>query len=166
MSHKIHIPKIPHAFFRWYCKSDRYEELHGDLEEFFYERVAESGPVKARLLYWRDVIRCCQPYAWKKPGFYANSNIVMFKNYLKTSLRSMVRNPLSSFINVFGLAVAIGVCIVVYSMVRFSHSTDQFHEHKNEVFLTTFDADRDGRTSRYGFTPLLWARPCGRTLPR
>ncbi len=153
MSHKIHIPKIPHAFFRWYCKSDRYEELHGDLEEFFYERVAESGLVKARLLYWRDVIRCCQPYAWKKPGFYANSNIVMFKNYLKTSLRSMVRNPLSSFINVFGLAVAIGVCIVVYSMVRFSHSTDQFHEHKNEVFLTTFDADRDGRTSRYGFTP-------------
>ncbi|MCE7994852.1 MAG: FtsX-like permease family protein [Roseivirga sp.] len=153
MSQKIHIPKIPHAFFKWYCKKDRYEELHGDLEEFFYERVAESGPVKARLLYWRDVMRCCQPYAWKKPQGRLNSNIVMLKNYFKTSLRSMVRNPLSSFINVFGLAVAIGVCIVVYSMVQFSYSTDQFHEHKNEVFLTTFEADRDGTSTRYGFTP-------------
>ncbi len=72
----------------------------------------------------------------------------------------MVRNPLSSFINVFGLAVAIGVCIVVYSMVRFSYSTDQFHEHKNEVFLTTFDADREGTSMRYGFTPA----PLGQSL--
>ncbi|GAB5529842.1 MAG: ABC transporter permease [Roseivirga sp.] len=160
MKEQVNIPKIPCAFFKWYCKSDRYEELHGDLEEFFYERVAESGPVKARLLYWRDVIRCCQPYAWKKPQGHLNSNIIMFQNYFKTSLRTMVRNPLSSFINVFGLAVAIGVCIVVYSMVRFSYSTDQFHEHKNEVFLTTFDADREGTSMRYGFTPA----PLGQSL--
>lgn len=153
MKRQVNIPKLAHAFFKWYCKRDRYEELHGDLEEFFYERAKEMGLVKARFYYLRDVIRCCQPYAWKKPRVYSNSNIVMFKNYFKTSLRSMVRNPLSSFINVFGLAVAIGVCIVVYSMVQFSYSTDQFHEHKNEVFLTTFDADRDGISTRYGFTP-------------
>ncbi len=153
MSKQVTIPKIPHAFFRWYCKSDRYEELHGDLEEFFFERVAESGLVKARLLYWRDVIRCCQPYAWKRPRAYSNSNIVMFKNYFKTSLRSMMRNPLSSFINVFGLSVAIGISLVVYSFVAYDLSLDQFHENKNEVYLTTIRADRNGEEVRYGLSP-------------
>ena len=153
MSQKSHIPKIPHRFFKWYCEAARYEELHGDLEEFFYERVEELGVRKAKKLYWFDVIRCCRPYAWKKNKGYSNSQIIMFKNYFKTSLRAMVRNPLSSFINVFGLAVAIGVSIVVYSMLEFSYSTDQFHSQKNEVFLTTFTADRDGVPQRYGFMP-------------
>lgn len=128
--------------------------MHGDLEEYYYERLEEQGPVKARMLYWRDVIRCCQPYAWKRPKVYSNSNIIMFKNYFKTSLRSMMRNPLSSFINIFGLAVAIGVSIVVYSMINFSYSVDQYHENKNEVFLATITADRDGNPQRYGVLPL------------
>lgn len=147
------IPRIPHSFFRWYCKTNRYEELHGDLEEYFYERLETRGVLHARWRYWLDVIRCCQPYAWKKPKGQLNSNIIMFKNYFKTSLRSMWRNPLSAFINIFGLAVAIGVCIVVYTMLEFSYSTDQFHEHKNEVFVVTFDADVDGRMKKHGYSP-------------
>ena len=154
MSNSNKIPRIPHAFFKWYCKKDRYEELHGDLEEYFYDRCETLGPVKARRLYWRDVLRCCQPYAWKQPKGLQNSNIIMLQNYFKTSLRSMLRNPLSSFINVFGLAVAIGVCVVVYTMIAFSYSIDQFHENKEEVFLTTFHADRDGKNERYGASPI------------
>jgi len=155
-----HIPKLPHAFFKWYCKANRYEELHGDLEEYYYDRIEAQGLVKARLLYWRDVIRCCQPYAWKKPKGYSNSNIIMFKNYFKTSLRTMMRNPLSSFINIFGLAVAIGVSIVVYSMIQFSYSIDQYHENKHEVFLSTFTSDKEGTPQRYGVSPV----PLGQML--
>ncbi|MCE7994851.1 MAG: FtsX-like permease family protein [Roseivirga sp.] len=153
MKKQVNIPKLVHAFFKWYCKSDRYEELHGDLEEFFYERAEEMGLVKARFYYLRDVIRCCQPYAWKKPKVYSNSNIIMFKNYFKTSLRSMTRNPLGSFINVFGLSVAIGICLVVYSFVAYDYSLDQFHENKNEVYLTTIRADRNGAEVQYGLSP-------------
>lgn len=153
MGNQHNIPKIPHRFFKWYCKKDRYEELHGDLEEFYYERVATMGVVKARLLYLRDVLRCCQPYAWRKPKGYSNSNIIMFRNYFKTSLRSMVRNPLSSFINVFGLSVAIGMCIVVYTMLAYSYSLDKFHVNKDKVYLATFFADREGIEAQYGMTP-------------
>ena len=35
----------------------------------------------------------------------------MLNNYFKTTLRSMRKNPLSTFINIFGLAVAIGACM-------------------------------------------------------
>lgn len=153
MSRKIHIPKIPHAFFKWYCKKGRYEELHGDLEEFFFERIEESGLRKARLYYLRDVIRCCQPYAWKRPKLYTNPNLIMFKNYFKTAFRSALRNPLSSFINVFGLSVAIGISVVVYAFMKNDADMDRFHEHKDEVFLTTMYADRNGTVSEYGMTP-------------
>lgn len=77
----------------------------------------------------------------------------MFKNYLKTSLRSLLKNPLSSFINLFGLAVAIGVCMIVYSFMEFDFTIDDFHENKNEVYLTTFYVDRDGTERHLGLSP-------------
>lgn len=148
------IPKWPYAFFKFYCKHDRFEEMHGDLEEYFYERLATKGMVKARLLYTRDVLRCCQPYAWKKPKAYSNSNIIMFKNYFKTATRSAYRNPLSTFINLFGLSIAVGVCIMVYAFYNQSVNTDRFHENKDRVFLSTIHTNRDGNLKQYGFSPV------------
>ena len=149
---KVNIPKIPHTFFRWYCKSEKYEEIHGDLEEFFYEKVENKGLANARLFYIWNVIRCFQPYAWKIPESQ-NSNIVMFKNYFKTSYRSLKRNPLNSFINLFGLSAAIGVCVVGYAFIKYTFKIDQFHENKDEVYLTTFFADREGTEQQNGTTP-------------
>jgi putative ABC transport system permease protein len=160
MEKKPTIPRLPHAFFKWYCQPAMYEEMHGDLEEFFYERAAEKGLFKARLLYLWDVLRCFQPYAWRRPTAPTNAGAIMFRNYFKISLRSLMKNPLNSFINVFGLSVAIGIAVFVYAFANWTFSTDQFHEHKNEVFLVTFLADRDGTPQEYGTTP----RPLGAML--
>ncbi len=146
------VPKLAHLFFRWYCKKEMYEELHGDLEEFFYERVKDKGPFKARLLYIWDVIRCCQSYAVRKPKTQ-NTTIMMLNNYFKTSTRSLLKNPLTSFINIFGLAVAIGICLTVYAFMDFEYKIDQFHANKGQVYLTTFYTNRDGSIERYGMSP-------------
>ncbi len=106
MGKPVKIPKIPHAFFRWYCLPEKYEELHGDLEEFFYERAAQYGEASARWYYLLDVIRCCQPYAWKKPQ-RQNSNIVMFRNYYLTAFRSLLKHKSYFIINISGLAIGI-----------------------------------------------------------
>ena len=78
----------------------------------------------------------------------------MIKSYFKVSLRGLMKNPLSSFINVFGLSVAIGICLVVYAFLEYDYNIDQFHKNKNEVYLTTFFADRDGSIQQYGQTPI------------
>ncbi len=153
MDTKFKLPTIPHAFFRWYCRQSRYEEIHGDLEELYYERIETLGISKAKFMYWWDVIRCCQSYAWKIPKTQNYSTTMMLKNYLKTSRRSMIKNPLSSFINIFGLAVAIGICLVVYSFVDYDYSIDQFHKNKYNVYLSTFYVDRDGKIEQYGTAP-------------
>ena len=160
MSKLVNIPRIPHAFFRWYCQREKYEELHGDLEELFYERSLESGLAKARLFYWWEVFLCCQPYAWKTTKGQTNSTIIMFKNYYKTSSRGLMKSPLSSFINIFGLSVAIGIAILVYGFNQWVDRMDQFHENKHEVFLTTVFVDREGALQQNGLTP----RPLGAML--
>ncbi len=158
MDERNDLPRFAHAFFKWYCMEEKYEELHGDLEEFYRERVEEHGLSIARRKYLFDVLRCCRPYAWKKFNGQTNSNmfmfIIMFRNYLKTSFRSLLKNPLSSSINVFGLSVAIGICLLVYTFLIWDHSIDRFHENKNEVVLTTYFLDRDGVVEQNGQTPI------------
>lgn len=77
----------------------------------------------------------------------------MFKNYFKVSIRGLMRNPLNSFINLFGLAAAISICVFAYAFARWTYNCDQFHENKNVVFLTTFYAMREGVLQQYGQTP-------------
>jgi len=165
MKSKATIPKIPHALFKWYCRSDRYEELHGDLEELFYDRVDEFGHSKARFYYLLDVIRCFKPYAWKK-STTQNTTILMLNNYYKTSLRSLMKNPLSSFINIFGLAMAIGICMLVYGFATWVYNIDQHHENKDSVFLTTVFVERDGTLQQNGLTPRPLAEVLKQDFPQ
>lgn len=77
----------------------------------------------------------------------------MLNNFFKTTTRGMMKNPLNSFINVFGLAVAIGACMITYAFIDYDLSIDRFHEHSDEIFLSTYDVNREGTTEVYGDTP-------------
>lgn len=89
----------------------------------------------------------------RKPTIKTILFAAMLKNYYRTSIRTMLRNPLSSFINVIGLAVAIGACMVVYSSFEYDYRTDQFHVNKDNVFLSTNYVDREGALEQYGTSP-------------
>ncbi|MFS4454721.1 ABC transporter permease [Maribacter sp. 2304DJ31-5] len=58
----------------------------------------------------------------------------MFKNYLKIAWRNLMKNKLSSFINIFGLTLGISICIVILIFVRYESTFDAFHEKSNETF--------------------------------
>lgn len=81
----------------------------------------------------------------------------MFKNYFKISSRVLLKNPVSSFINIFGLAVAIGFCTLIYAFAQYTLTIDDFHANKNEVYLVSYFADLDGSLQQNGKSP----RPIG-----
>ena len=58
----------------------------------------------------------------------------MFKNYFKTSLRSIARNKLFSAINVFGLAVSMSICLLMISMYSEISGYDRFHEDVDNLY--------------------------------
>ena len=159
--HEIDPPKWPLRFLRFFLKKEYIEEIEGDMEELFRDNVEQLSPRQAKRIYTWEMLRLLRPALIKNIEILHRLNqYAMFKNYFKISLRGLMKNPLNSFINIFGLAVAIGICIFVYAFARWTYSTDQFHEHKNEVYLTTFFADREGTQQQYGSTP----RPLGEML--
>lgn len=115
-------------------------------KEAFQIAVREFGEIPAMANEEYSTIK-------NAPTIMAAIRTTLLRSYFKTSFRNLVKNPLSSFINIFGLAVAIGICLVVYAFFVFDHSLDQFHEKKNEVYLSTFFVDRDGSEKQYGLSP-------------
>jgi|APTNR8051073442_1049403.scaffolds.fasta_scaffold00005_104 ABC-type antimicrobial peptide transport system permease subunit len=159
--HPIHPPQWPLKFLRFFLKEKYLEEIEGDMEEIFYDNVEQHSLKKARRLYSWEILKLLRPNLIRNLEiFQPLHQLPMYKNYFKVSMRGLMRNPLNSFINVFGLAAAISFCVFAYAFARWTYDRDQFHEHKNEIFLTTIYATRDGVLQQYGQTP----RPLGELL--
>ena len=78
----------------------------------------------------------------------------MVKNYFKMALRSLAKNKLVSFINIFGLSTAVGVSIVVFSFMHFTFTQDKFHVNKENIFLLMNVVERDGTEQVWGDSPV------------
>ena len=154
-------PQWPLKLLRFFVKKRYLEEIEGDMEELFYDNVEHLSYRKAKRIYTLEMLKLLRPILVKNLEVLERINqYAMFKNYFKISIRGLIKNPLNSFINVFGLSAAIGICIFAYAFARWTYSTDQFHVHKNEVYLITFFADRDGTAQQFGTSP----RPLGEML--
>ena len=58
----------------------------------------------------------------------------MFKNYFKTAFRSLIRNRNYTIINIAGLAVGIAVCMMIFIIIQFQTSFDNFHSRKDRIY--------------------------------
>ncbi len=58
----------------------------------------------------------------------------MLRNHVKTALRNMSRNKLYSLINLFGLAVGLAVCLLIWLWVRDELSYDRFHANADRIY--------------------------------
>ncbi|MDN5204155.1 hypothetical protein QQ008_22370 [Fulvivirgaceae bacterium BMA10] len=63
----------------------------------------------------------------------------MIKNYIKVASRSMYRNKSFTFINVFGLAVSMSICLVVIMMVADQMSYDRYNSKADHIYRICFD---------------------------
>ncbi|MCP5103155.1 MAG: FtsX-like permease family protein, partial [bacterium] len=76
----------------------------------------------------------------------------MFKSYLKTALRNIVRHKGYSFINIFGLAVGMAVCILILLWVRQELGFDRFHHNADDIYRVN-KIWRKGETAHQAITP-------------
>ncbi len=76
----------------------------------------------------------------------------MFRNYLIVAVRNVLRQKLYAFINVFGLAIGLACCILIFLFVRHEWQYDAFHENSDRIFRVIGQETRpDGRV---GFSTL------------
>src|SRR5215470_7658784 len=69
----------------------------------------------------------------------------MIKNYLKTAFRNLQRNKSYALINVLGLAVGIAASLMIFLVIQFEASFDNYHKKKNSIYrVATRFATQDG----------------------
>ena len=75
----------------------------------------------------------------------------MLRNYFKTAFRSLTRNRNYTIINIAGLAVGIAVCMMIFIIIQFQTSFDNFHPKKDRIYrvLTEYH-HADAANTAYG----------------
>ncbi|HEY9000858.1 MAG TPA: ABC transporter permease [Mucilaginibacter sp.] len=86
------------------------------------ERLPGSRPV---------VLRRETTFKWSREKI---NRISMIRNYLKIAWRNIIRHKTYSGINVAGLAVGFAAFLLIFLVVRYEQSFDQFHIHKKQLF--------------------------------
>jgi len=106
----------------------------GDLEELYYQMIAEAGIKQANKWYRRQVFKSV-PHLIHNLLYWS---FTMLKSIFKITLRNLKKNKGYSFINIAGLAVGIACTFLILLWVRFELSYDRFHKNGHELHKVVF----------------------------
>lgn len=151
-------------FLEWFCPPVLYEGIEGDLLERYHADVGNFGGRKATLRLALSVLKFFRPGIILRNRFKIELiNTIMVGNYLKVASRNIVKRKLYSFINAFGLSIAIAFCTLIYLYVQDEKSFDQFHVNKTDIYqllTSNFDPEKfkQGEKDFYSSNPYMPAR--------
>ena len=80
----------------------------------------------------------------------------MFTNYIKTSLRVLLKHKAFSAINIFGLAISMSVCLLIMLFLIGQRSYDTFHEHDDRIYriYSDYKAQINSSPQLYATAPI------------
>ncbi|MCK5146851.1 ABC transporter permease, partial [bacterium] len=123
-----------------------------DFDETYREVLEVKGVFRARIWYWRDVLKSMPEYI----QFITSWRILMLSNYLKIAYRHFISHKLFSFINVFGLALGLSICTIISLWVQREMSYDSFHDKADRIYRVERELFRDHAYSRWPITNALY----------
>ncbi len=68
----------------------------------------------------------------------------MLKNYLKIAYRNLLKNKVFSLINILGLAIGMGACLLILQYVTFELNYDSFHEKSDRTYRAALYQYKEG----------------------
>lgn len=160
---KHHPPKWPDRFLEFYCNPSRLEQIQGDAYELFYMNLEEKG---LRFARFRFLIHVLSFFRWSnirrsKSTHQSFSQGAMFKNYFKVGWRNLIKQKGITFISVFGLACAVGCCMVAYLFIAQIWFKGLNQPNKDEIYQLTYTAEGENGLVTYGSV----AEPISELIP-
>ncbi len=131
-------PRMAGWLLRRLSRSEDRLPLEGDFGEEFEWRLQNQGAAKARLWFWRHLLKSAP--AFIRQAVYWRTT--MFKNYWTIAWRNLAKHKGHSFIKIAGLALGLACCLLAYLHIRTELSYDDFHQNGPSIF----------RVIRTGFT--------------
>ncbi|HVS95645.1 MAG TPA: ABC transporter permease [Puia sp.] len=77
----------------------------------------------------------------------------MIKNYFKIAWRTLLRYKAYTGINIVGLTLGIAAAILIFTLVSYQLSFDNFHPNKDRIFRIVTNIHADGNSPRYACVP-------------
>ncbi len=151
------VTKFARRCFRAYCHPNFVEDLEGDLEELYGERLRRLGQQRAAWHYARDVLLLFRPSIIRPftlNRLISNQSPAMYRNYFRTGLRNLLKYRSYALLNVFGLAVGMAAAIILFLIVRYERSFDTFHSDYERVYRLGEQEVNDGEANSYDQTPV------------
>ena len=89
----------------------------------------------------------------------------MLRNFLKITLRSLLKNKTYVLINIFGMGIALASCVVAYLNYEYASGFDSDQLNVENVYRVNFVRDFQGRVRKNGFTPLPMGPAIKQNIP-
>jgi putative ABC transport system permease protein len=75
----------------------------------------------------------------------------MFKTYFKTAIRNLQRHKSNSFINIVGLMVGFAAFLLIFIVIQYQESFDDFHANRDQIYrVVRIGRDATNREYRTG----------------
>lgn len=131
-------PSLARKILRWFVHAEFVEEVEGDLEEIFYERLSNQHVFTAKLHYFLDVIRAIRPYQQKRKST-AVAHEILNGIFLRLAFRNLAKQKAYSFINILGLSIGLVSFLFIVEYVAFERSYDSFHSNEAKIYRVAFN---------------------------
>jgi putative ABC transport system permease protein len=133
----------------------------GDFEEIYNDIREARGRAAADAWYGLQIVKSLPPFALNAL-FWGST---MFRNYLKVFARNFRRHLGFSLINLTGLALGMGCCLLISLWVADELSFDRFHSASDRLYRIESDEEFSG-TVRHGVgTPIPLASAMEKEIP-
>ena len=159
----------PPRFAKWllesFCSYDFLSTALWDLEELFNENLKTKDPLKAKILYIKEVLSIVVYLFFKGKSQYSTNKIAMLKHNILISFRSFKRFKSTFFINLIGLASSLACTLLIYLWVTDELSMDRFHEHSSQIYQVLHNAETANGIMTFQYTPALLAQTLKEVYP-
>lgn len=130
-------PKLPEKILRRICRDEIFDEIIGDLHEYYQEQRSNTKKWQADLSYWYHTLQFLRPFVFKKNRNQTSS--YMLHIHFKTAWRSILKSKQFSVLNIANLSIGIACFLFIFIYVANELNYDSYHHDADSIKRVVID---------------------------